>query len=107
MSAEDVALILLLISAPPATLFPLVYGLTAPWHRSLIGRALMTKATGLALLIDISLTYRLLGADYQGRDAVRLTVFALITVGVWMQFIALLHEKHAGSLRKFRDTPEP
>jgi hypothetical protein len=80
--------------APAATLFPLLYGLTTPWWRSLIGRALMTKAVGLALLIDISLLYTWLGDDYFLRDAVRLTVYGLIFVGVWLQLTALFVEKY-------------
>lgn len=93
MTIDDVALVLLCLSAPAATLYPLLFGFTTRWHESLIGRALLTKAVGLALLIDISLTYRILGADYQGRDVARLTVFGLITVGVWMQLYALVRQK--------------
>ena len=94
MTADTAAVLLVVAAAPAATAFPLWYGLTAPWWRSLIGRALMTKAVGLALLIDISILYKFLGDDYALRDVVRLTVYALITVGVWMQFSALLLEQH-------------
>lgn len=94
MSADVAAVILILAAAPPATLFPIVYGFTAPWWKTLIGRALLTKAIGLALLIDISLIYKFLGDEYFLRDVVRLSVYALITVGTWMQFSALLVEKY-------------
>jgi len=93
VSRDDWALLLLLLAAPAATLYPAVLVATTRWHQSLIGRALLTKAVGLALLIDLSLAYRVLGADYQGRDAARLTVFGLITIGVWMQLYALLRNK--------------
>lgn len=89
MSADTLAVILVALAAPPATLFPFVYA-TRPWYRSLLGRALMTKAIGIALLIDISLLYNWLGDDYALRDVVRLTVYSLITCGVWFQFIALV-----------------
>jgi hypothetical protein len=94
MNADTAAVILVVGMAPAATLFPLLYGLTTPWWRSLIGRALMTKAVGLALLIDISLAYQWLGDDYFLRDVVRLTVYGLIFVGVWLQLTALFVEKY-------------
>lgn len=100
MSPDKMAALLIMAAAPPATLFPLVYGFTAPWWRSLVGRALMVKAVGLALLIDVSIVYQIFGDDYPLRDAVRLGVFSLITVGVWMQFGALMHEKFTVHRRK-------
>lgn len=93
MDADTVALALIVIAAPPATLFPLVLGFTTQWWRRPITRALMTKAVGLALLIDISLVYTWFGDDYALREVVRLTVFALIALGAWMQFGALIAEK--------------
>lgn len=108
MSVDTIAVLLILAAAPAATLFPIVYGFTSPWHRSLIGRALMTKAVGLALLIDISLLYKWLGDDYAARDIVRLTVYGLITAGVWLQFAALMVEKfgHARRDRFNRRDPQ-
>lgn len=93
MSADTIAFVLVLLAAIPATGFPLVYGVTSPWHRSRVGRALMTKACGLMLLIDISLVYMIFGDDYPWRDVVRLTVYVFVTVGLWYQFYALLRAK--------------
>jgi hypothetical protein len=93
MSADDAAVLLILMAAPAQTVFPFLYGFTSPWHQSLIGRALMTKAVGLALLIDISLIYQWLGDNYALRDVVRLTVFAIITIGAWMQLVAFVMVK--------------
>jgi len=96
MSADTAAVLLILAAAPAQTAFALIYGFGSPWWRSLVGRALFTKALALALLIDISLLYNWLGDDYDLRDAVRLTVFGLIAVGSWLQFVALLKEKFQG-----------
>jgi hypothetical protein len=96
MSADTAAVLLVLAAAPAQTLFAIVYGVGSPWWRSLVGRALFTKALALALLIDISLLYHWLGDDYALRDVVRLTVYGLIAVGAWMQFVALLVEKYKG-----------
>ena len=92
MSADTVAVILVLAAAPAATLYPILYAFR-PWHRSLIGRALMTHSVGLALLIDISLLYKAFGDNYPLRDAVRLTVYSLILAGSWLQLIALLKSR--------------
>ena len=80
--------LLVFIAAVPATLFPIVYW-RRPWRASFLGRALMTKATGLALLIDTTLLYVWLGDDYPYRQLVRALVYTLITVGIIMQFTAL------------------
>jgi hypothetical protein len=99
-STDVAALALVLVAAPAQTLFAIIYGLWSPWWRSLIGRALFTKAIALALLIDISLLYQWLGDDYYLRDAVRICVFLLIAVGSWMQLVALLKEKYQGRLER-------
>lgn len=93
MSADLAAVLLVLAAAPAQTAFAVFYSFTSPWWRTLIGRALFTKAWGLALLIDISLLYKWLGDEYALRDVVRLTVYALITVGAWLQLWAFVLEK--------------
>ena len=93
MSADTVAVLLVLVAAPPATLFPLIYGFTVRWWTFWIGRALLTSSVGLALLIDISLLYKWLGDDYLLRDIVRLTVYAIIAVGAWLKLASILIEK--------------
>ena len=93
MSADHWAVALTLLAAPPATVFPFAYAWISRgiWWRTPTGRALMVSSTGLALLINISLVYRVLG-DYALRDTVRLSVFALIAVGVWLKLGALVYE---------------
>ena len=93
MTADTAAILLVLSAAPPATLFPLIYGFTVRWWTFPIGRALMVSSTALGLLIDISLLYNWLGDDYYLRDVVRLTVFGLISAGAWLKLVAILLEK--------------
>lgn len=81
MSADTIALVMVAIMAPFATLNVILYALY-PWYRSLIGWRLMAGDLGLALLIDISLLYKAFGDSYALRDVVRLTVYALVLVGV-------------------------
>lgn len=94
MSADTLAVVLVVLAAPPATLFPPFYAWISRnrWWRNPTGRALMTSSTALALLIDISLAYQAFGDDYVLRDVVRLTVFALIALGAWLKFGALIYE---------------
>lgn len=98
-TADKLAVAMILAAAPAVTLFPIVYGLTSPWRRHLLGWGLLMSSTGLALLIDISLAYQWLGDDYALRDAVRLTVYALIVVGAWIMLAALVLVK----VRAFRE----
>lgn len=95
MSADAAAVVLVLLAAPPATLFPFCFAYISRgvWWRNAAGRALMTSSTGLALLIDISLAYQWLGDDYAARDVVRLSVYALIVAGAWQKLYALLSER--------------
>lgn len=84
MSADTAAVLLVLAAAPAVTIYPIWYGLTLPWWKTAIGRALMVSSTALAELVDISLLYQWLGDDYYFRDVVRLTVYTQITCGAWM-----------------------
>lgn len=94
MTADTAAVLLVVAAAPAATLFPFLYAWVGRhvWWRNPTGRALMTSSTALALLIDISLVYQAFGDDYALRDAVRLTVFALIAAGAWLKLGALVYE---------------
>ncbi len=98
MSADTLAVLLIIAAAPAATLFPFAYAWIARgvWWREPIGRALMVSSTGLALLIDISLAYQAFGDNYALRDVVRLTVFAWIALGAWLKLGALLYEHAKG-----------
>ena len=94
MTADAAAVTLVLIAAPAATAVPLLYGWVARrnWFRTVLGWALMTSSTGLALLIDISLLYNWLGDEYRFRDVVRLSVYGLIAAGAWLTLGALFYE---------------
>lgn len=86
---DSIATALIIIAAPAATMFPIVYWFR-PWRQSQIGRALMVKATGMALLIDITIAYYAFGDDYPFRHLVRVIIYGLITLGIWWQFLAML-----------------
>lgn len=90
MSITDVTSILVFALAVPANLFPLLYGITAPWERSEPGRAAMTSAIALAMLVDLSFLVRWLGDDYRFREYVTFGLVLLILAGSTMNVVALL-----------------
>lgn len=98
MTADHAALLLIIAAAPPLTLFPVCYAWwgRGSWYRTITGFALMVSTTGLALLVDISLLYAVFGDHYSYRDAVRLTVYAVIVLGAWLKFGALVYESRQG-----------
>lgn len=87
---------LLWITAPAATLFPIIYGITSPWWRSLVGRALVVKGIAVALLIDLSLLLREVELSVLQGQVVGIVVIGLVALGVNLQFAALLVEKARG-----------
>jgi hypothetical protein len=94
MTTDQVATLLVYIAAPAATLFPLAYAIAAPWWSSWTGRAVLVSKVGLALLVDASLAFRLHGStDYPGRAQLVLVAFALIVVGTYMYFAALIQQQ--------------
>ena len=90
MSTETLALIIVWAAAPAATLVPIIYGITASWWRSLTGRALMTSAVGLALLIDLSLIFRAWDGHLQTKREIALVIYVLICAGSWLMLLALV-----------------
>jgi hypothetical protein len=92
---DTIAVVLLVLAAPAANCFPVVYAFR-PWRSSQIGRALMTKAVGLAIFIDVALL-ALVFPDYPLRPQIRVVAFSLVVVGIWYQFIAMARASHQRS----------
>lgn len=86
--------VLVFVAAVPANLFPLIYS-RRPWTRTFVGRALMTNAVGLALLVDTSMFRIVWGNDHEWLSVVRAVVFSIITTGVTLLLIALVASDRA------------
>lgn len=99
MSITDWALVLVWIAAVPQTTFVLIYGLTNHWWLSWIGRALFTKAFGLALLLDMSLIsyYHPTLLDPWETNL----IIGVVAIGTNLQLFALLLDKLPGSRDRF------
>jgi hypothetical protein len=87
--ADDLVFVLLLAAAIPTNLYPLFYAFR-PWSTTPQGRALMTKAVGNMIVIDVVLATLLFGQDYPGRDLVRVFGFGVFVVGMWYLLVSLL-----------------
>jgi len=89
MTTDGVVYVLVIAGAVPATLFVILYPILSPsFWRSWIGRALEISALALALLLDLSVASRYFGHPLT--PAVRLALVALIALGAWLEFLALL-----------------
>lgn len=98
MSTEDWAIALITAAAVAANLFVILYATTAPWWRSVFGRALMTGEVALAILLDV-----VLYAHWAHKLVpiwLGLTIYSAIAAGCWMRLGAVVHEQ----LARRRDT---
>lgn len=93
MSADTYFGLVMTLALPGALIFLVVYGLTAPWWKSFLGRALFTKSFGVSLTILFSALLFTFGPDYVGRDTLRIVGATVIFFGVWGQAIAITSAK--------------
>ena len=95
MTAEQWSTLLVWIAVPGANLLPLLYGISAPWQRSLVGWALMFSKVGLAGLVDTTFIYHLKRTlDYRLHDFLVLGSFALIVVGTYLYLVAFVRAQY-------------
>lgn len=93
----------LLIAWPASLGFVVLYGVTAPWYKTFIGRALEGKSTSIFVLLTLSDLYALLGQNYVGRDTLKFIGATMLVVFIWLQFVALIKIK----LEQLRDRRDP
>ena len=91
MSTEDKAVALITAAAVASTAALVLYGLFAPWYRSVIGRARVAAEFGWVALLDLVL-YVHWSRDVVP-DWVALTLYALIAAGAWLWLGAVVHEQ--------------
>lgn len=76
-----------LVAAVGQTLFVLFY-LTLPWWRTLLGRALFLMGSSLMVVLDLAVLAMFWTWD--GIDQTFLVLYWLMAVGVWTQFVAFM-----------------
>lgn len=90
-SADLVFQALVLISWPVSVMFVLIYGLTAAWWKSNLGRGLFIKAVGVAIILSYSGLFYLFGSHYWGRDEIRVIGMGLVFAGLTYNTVNLIH----------------
>lgn len=96
MSSDPIVFWIFLACIPPANLFPLIY-LFRPWRTTPQGRALMLKAWGNLILIDLIVATLVFGEDYPFRDVLRVIGFGTFAGGLWYLFLTLMRAPGAGT----------
>lgn len=80
MSTDTLVMWLFIGCLPAINLYPLFYAFR-PWRSTRQGQALMVKALGNVIIIDLTVAYLLFG-DYAGRDVLRVIGFSVFLVGI-------------------------
>lgn len=97
MNADDYFQAMATIALPAAIMYPVIYGLKARWWRAWIGFALLFKATGLALLLTMTVLFQTFGPDYWGREVLLVSGITFVTIGLWLALTSMLYEFHKKS----------
>lgn len=90
MSSDTYFQLVVILTLPAAIFYPLIYGTQTRWWRDWIGRALLVKAVGLAILIGFTAAFQIFGPDYYARDFIRNAGITLVCIGVWLALTAML-----------------
>lgn len=93
MTPDEIVFWLFVGCVPAANLYPLFY-IFRPWGTTQQGQALMMKALGNVIIIDLSVAYLLFG-DYPGRDLLRVVGFSLFFVGINYLLASLIFSENA------------
>lgn len=88
-ASDTIVLVLIVISGVASALYLFFY-LFRPWFVTAQGRALMTKAVGNVVLIDmLALPFAAFG-DYPGRWLVRMVGMLIFTAGILYLLVSLV-----------------
>lgn len=85
---DDVMLGIIILTLPAVNLYPLFY-LFRPWRSLPQGRALMLKACGNVIVLDMVAAFAFLG-DYPFREQIRVAGFGLFALGINYLFWTLI-----------------
>lgn len=83
----------------PANYFPIFYTVAFRWWNAHLGRALFTKAFGLAIVLDTALMVKYLGGEAWAAE-IRFVAYSLVLVGMWYQSIVMTQIRIAADRRE-------
>lgn len=90
--ALSIAIVFFWIAAVLAIAFPVVYYFGSPWRTTLVGKAMMTKSTSIAVLFIISILIRIV-PDFPGRDWLILFAYMFLAVALFFQDAILIGQQ--------------
>lgn len=76
------------------TVFVLLF-VNIPWWKTFLGRAIFSNALMLTVVMDFFIIGRVL--DFSRNDAVYLTLYFFLSLGVWAQVVAFLRVMVSGN----------
>lgn len=87
------------MTLPLAVAYPLLYS-RLPWKKSLLGRALMTKARSVALLYVVGMVNIFWPLPFHGYLMALVTTY--LFVGIGFQLIVMIRVQNEGNIRRRR-----
>lgn len=89
---EQIALWLIRVAAVAGTAAWLLYS-TAPFYKSLLGRALWTSMLGWVLVVDLALMFRVWDGHLAAKTWIALGVYAVVSLGSVLLLLAVAQLK--------------
>lgn len=82
MTVDDFATWLVAIAWLPATAFPFLYAIFAPWRSTDVGRDAMYLSVCIAAFLNLALWVRLFG-DFYWRPVMAVTLYGVLALLCW------------------------
>lgn len=98
MTLQEIAVMQVLYMALPATLIPVLYHRRQAWWRkgNQHGRAFMTLAVGLMLLVNFAVTFQFL-PEFPGKGWIKFGVYTLLMVAfTWLAALLFVTDRGRG-----------
>ena len=92
--ALDVGTNIYIVGLVVGLTFTIIYGVSAPWWRTAIGRMFMAVSSGIVVAGVVVLLSIFLGVDYPGRPVVRIVGYAVFAVSMLTLLFTYLHERN-------------
>jgi len=96
--------VILLVMILPANYFPIFYTIAFRWWNGHLGRALFTKALGLAIILDAAMLFKYFG-ETSWAEEIRFTAYVLVLTGMFYQSIVMTQIRVKAGHNKPKATP--
>lgn len=90
MTLDDLATWLVAAAALPATLFPILYHVFAPWRTTDVGRDAMYLSLCIAAFLNLALWIRVFG-DFSWRTQFAVCLYGVLVLLCWRRLWLMMH----------------